>query len=70
MEKDVIKIEREQFDNLTDAAGKVFASWGAYADCDGYDAESSSIGVFNGYISDLGLAARRAIINSHELNDL
>ena len=70
MEKDVIKIEREQFDNLTDAAGKVFASWNVFTDCNDYDAESSPIGVFNGYIYDLGLAARRAIINAHELNDL
>lgn len=70
MEKDVIKIEREQLEELVTVGLKVVVNWSLIGDC-GYDEVGALlVGYFEENIKRLAKAAGSVHDSMQELNDL
>ena len=70
MEKDVIKIEREQLEALVTVGLKVVVNWSLISDCDDDEAGAVLVGMFEENIKRLAKAAGSVHDSMQELNDL
>lgn len=70
MEKDVIKIEREQLEALVAAWLKVVVNWSLISDCNGEEVGAFLVARFEENIKRLAKAAGSVHDSMQELNDL
>lgn len=70
MEKDVIKIEREQLEALVTAGLKVVVNWSLISDCGNDEVGAMLVGHFEENIKRLAKAAGGVHDSMQELNDL
>lgn len=70
MEKDVIKIEREQLEELVTVGLKVAVNWSLISDCNNDEVGALLVGYFEGNIKRLAKAAGSVHDSMQELNDL
>lgn len=70
MEKDVIKIEREQLEALVAAVLKVIVNWSLISECNDDEVGTMFVGYFEENIKRLAKAATNVHDNMEELNDL
>jgi hypothetical protein len=70
MEKDVIKIEREQLEALVAAGLKVVVNWSLISECNDDEVVALLVGYFEENIKRLGKAASSVHDSMRELNDL
>lgn len=70
MEKDVIKIEREQLEELVTVGLKVVVNWSLISDDDDDEMGTMLVGYFEENIKRLAKAAANVHDNMEELNDL
>lgn len=70
MEKDVIKIEREQLEELVTVWQKVFVNWSLISDCNGAEVGAFLVAIFEENIKRLAKAAGSVHDSMQELNDL
>ena len=70
MEKDVIKIKREQLEALVTAGLKVVVNWSLISECNDEEVGTMLVGYFEKNIKRLAKAAANVNDNMEELNDL
>lgn len=70
MEKDVIKIEREQLEALVAAGLKVVVNWSLISECNDEEVGAMLVGYFEENIKRLSKAASSVHDSMRELNDL
>lgn len=70
MEKDVIKIEREQLEALVTAGLKVVVNWSLISECNDEEVDALFVGYFEENIKRLAKAAGIVHDSMQELNDL
>ena len=70
MEKDVIKIEREQLEKLVTVGLKVVVNWSLISNCDDDEVGTMLVGYFEENINRLAKAAGSVHDSMQELNDL
>lgn len=70
MEKDVIKIEREQLEALVTAGLKVVVNWSLISECNGEGVGAFFVARFEENIKRLAKAAGSVHDSMQELNDL
>lgn len=70
MEKDVIKIKREQLEALVTVGLKVVVNWSLISECNDDEAGAMLVGYFEKNIKHLAKAAANVHDNMEELNDL
>lgn len=70
MEKDVIKIEREQLEELVTVGLKVVVNWSLISECNDDEMGTMLVGYFEENIKRLAKAAGSVHDSMQELNDL